>query len=211
MSSPTPVPPDASSDASSEVSPPTPLAERVRRFGETAILTRANVVTIARLVFTVPVLALILDEGSSWLTFTGWFVLSVTDGLDGWIARRDGTTRSGAFLDPLADKVLVLGGFFALAINGDFAWLPVVIVAVRELGISLYRSAAGRRGISLPARQLGKWKAVFQFLAVGFVLLPWTADYGWFHDFWLWTAVIISVVSAIDIVRQGWVESRNEV
>ncbi len=207
MSAPTPVPPDASPAAPG----PTPLSERVRRFGETAILTRANIVTIARLVFTVPVLALILDEGSSWLTFSGWFVLSVTDGLDGWIARRDGTTRSGAFLDPLADKVLVLGGFFALAINGDFAWLPVVIVAVRELGISLYRSAAGRRGISLPARQLGKWKAVFQFLAVGFVLLPWTADLEWFQAFWLWAAVVISVVSAIDIVRQGWVEARHEV
>jgi CDP-diacylglycerol--glycerol-3-phosphate 3-phosphatidyltransferase len=205
-----PTSPSPSSDEA-RTPAPTPLVERVRRFGETAILTRANVVTIARLVFTVPVLALILDEGSSWLTFSGWFVLSVTDGLDGWIARRDGTTRSGAFLDPLADKVLVLGGFFALAINGDFAWLPVIIVAVRELGISLYRSAAGRRGISLPARQLGKWKAVFQFLAVGFVLLPWTADLGWFQDFWLWTAVIISVVSAIDIVRQGWVEARNEV
>jgi CDP-diacylglycerol--glycerol-3-phosphate 3-phosphatidyltransferase len=180
---------------------------RVRRFGETAILTRANLVTIARLVFTIPVLALVLDEGSSWLTFGGWFVLSVTDGLDGWIARRDGTTRSGAFLDPLADKCLVLGGFIVLAINGDFAWLPVGIVAARELGISLYRSAAGRRGISLPARQLGKWKAVFQFLAVGFVLLPWTADLEWFHDVMLWTAVAISVVSAVDIVRQGWVEA----
>jgi CDP-diacylglycerol--glycerol-3-phosphate 3-phosphatidyltransferase len=184
---------------------------RVRRFGETAILTRANLVTIARLVFTVPVLALMLDEGSSWLTFGGWFVLSVTDGLDGVIARRDGTTRSGAFLDPLADKFLVLGGFIVLAINGDFAWLPVGIVAARELGISLYRSAASRRGISLPARQLGKWKAVFQFLAVGFVLLPWTADLEWFLDVMLWTAVVISVVSAVDIMRQGWVEARNEV
>ena len=48
---------------------------------------------------------------------------------------------------------------------------------------------------------------MFQFLAVGFVLLPWTADLGWFQDFWLWSAVAISVVSAIDIVRQGWVEA----
>jgi len=180
---------------------------RIRRFGETAILTRANLVTIARLVFTIPVLLLMLDQGSSWTTFIGWFVLSVTDGLDGWIARRDGTTRSGAFLDPLADKCLVLGGFIVLAVNGDFAWLPVGIVVAREVGISLYRSAAGRRGISLPARQLGKWKAVFQFLAVGFVLLPWTADLEWFHDVMLWSAVAISVVSAIDIVRQGWVEA----
>ena len=182
-------------------------SSRVRRFGDEAIATPANFITVARLVLAVPTLLLIVDEGSTWLTVSLWFVLTTTDGLDGWLARRDGTTRSGAFLDPLADKFLVLGGFIVLAVNGDFAWLPVGIVVVREVGISVYRSGASRRGISLPARQLGKWKAVFQFLAVGFVLLPWTADLGWFHDVMLWTAVGISVVSAIDIVRQGWVEA----
>ena len=100
------------------------LTERAKRFGETAINTPANIVTGLRLLFTIPVLVWILDEhDATWTTFTGWMVLWVTDGLDGWLARRDGTTRSGAFLDPLADKVLVLGGFFALAIRGDFAWL----------------------------------------------------------------------------------------
>ena len=54
------------------------------------------------------------DEGATWLTVSLWFVLSCTDGVDGWVARRDGTTRSGAFLDPLADKVLTIGGFVAL-------------------------------------------------------------------------------------------------
>ncbi len=156
---------------SAEPPSPTPLAERVRRFGETAILTRANVVTIARLVFTIPVLALILDEGSSWLTFSGWFVLSVTDGLDGWIARRDGTTRSGAFLDPLADKVLVLGGFFSLAIDGSFAWLPVIIVAVRELGMtySSFMSGLKRAQIEIDRKVLAdlavRDKAAFSKIA----------------------------------------------
>ncbi|HUV10833.1 MAG TPA: CDP-alcohol phosphatidyltransferase family protein [Acidimicrobiia bacterium] len=186
-----------------------PAVERIKRYTESAILTRANVVTIARVVLTVPVLLLVLDEGSSWLTWGGWFFLSVTDGLDGWIARRDGTTRSGAFLDPIADKFLVLGGFVVLAINDDFSWVPVILVIVREVGISVYRSAAGRRGISLPARQLGKWKAVLQFLAVGFVLFPPTADADTFHLVMLWSAVAISLVSALDIVRLGWVEARD--
>src|SRR5262249_5462411 len=85
-------------------------AARVRRDGDEATATPANLVTIARLILAVPTLLLVVDQGSSWLTVSLWFVLTTTDGLDGWLARRDGTTRSGAFLDPLADKFLVLGG-----------------------------------------------------------------------------------------------------
>ncbi len=180
-----------------------------KRFGDEAIATPANFVTVARLVLAVPTLLLIIDIGSSWVTFWLWFLLTTTDGLDGWLARRDGTTRSGAFLDPLADKFLVLGGFFALGINGDFSWAAVIIVTVREVGVSIYRSFAGKRGISLPARRLGKWKAFFQFLAVGVVLLPIT--YGWatFHDALLWFAVALSVLSGLDIVLSGFRSSRK--
>ena len=183
---------------------------RVRRFGDGAIATPANFITVARLVLAVPTLLLVVDVGSTWLTFSLWFVLTTTDGLDGWLARRDGTTRSGAFLDPLADKFLVLGGFFALGINGDFSWAAVIIVTVREVGVSMYRSYVARRGLSLPARRLGKWKAFFQFIAVGFVLLPLT--YGWatFHDALLWFAVGLSVVSGLDIVISGYRLSKKE-
>src|SRR5919106_2052977 len=127
-------------------------AAPLRRFGESAIATRANAFTIARLVLTAPVLLLIVVEGASWVTVTGWLVLACTDGVDGWLARRDGTTRSGAFLDPLADKVLVIGGFLALGVRGDISWIPVLLIVGREAGIQVYRSLAGRRGISLPAR-----------------------------------------------------------
>ena len=176
-------------------------AERVRRFSETAIKTPANVVTFVRLLFSVPVLVWILDEGdATWGTFAGWMALWLTDGLDGWLARRDGTTRSGAFLDPLADKILVLGAFFALAVRGDFAWVPVAIVAGREVAVSIYRSLEGRRGISLPARRLGKWKATFQFFAVALVLCPLTADDANLHDTALWVAVVFSLVSAVDLL-----------
>jgi CDP-diacylglycerol--glycerol-3-phosphate 3-phosphatidyltransferase len=179
-------------------------SERTFRFGEGAILTPANLVTIARLLLAVPTVLLIADRGSSWLTVGLWFVLACTDRLDGWLARRDGTTRSGAFLDPLADKFLVIGGFAALGIRGEFSWVAVVIVAVREVGISLYRSFAARRGISLPAQRMGKWKAFFQFLAVGVVLLPWTYEWATVHDVILWIAVALTVVSALDILRHGW-------
>jgi CDP-diacylglycerol--glycerol-3-phosphate 3-phosphatidyltransferase len=179
---------------------PTPV-ERARRFGETAIKTPANAVTVMRLLFAIPVLVWILDQhDASWGTFAGWFFLSVTDGLDGWLARRDGTTRSGAFLDPLADKILVTGGFVALAIHGDIAWLPVLIIAAREGGVSVWRSLAGRRGISVPARQLGKWKASAQFFAVGIVLFPPTEDLPHLYNAFVWLAVALSVISALDLI-----------
>lgn len=181
----------------------TPEVERgeiLKRFGPGAIRTPANVITIARLVLAVPTLFLIVDRGSSWLTVALWFVLSVTDGLDGWLARRDGTTRAGAFLDPLADKFLAVGGFTALAIRGDTSWIPVLIIAGREVAISLYRSYEGRRGVSLPARQLGKWKTFIQMCAIGFVLLPFTADAHTLQNVVIWSAVALTVVSAVDIV-----------
>ena len=181
------------------MSAPTP-AERLRRVGPGAIRTPANLVTVGRLVAAVPALLLILRVGSSWWTVAVWFVLSVTDGLDGWLARRDGSTRAGAFLDPLADKFLAIGGFTALALRGDVAWLPVVIMAGREAVISLYRSYEGRRGVSLPARQLGKWKTFIQMSAIGFVLLPFTADLGWLQVAVTWAAVALTVVSAVDII-----------
>jgi CDP-diacylglycerol--glycerol-3-phosphate 3-phosphatidyltransferase len=185
------------------------ISERARRFGETAIKTPANLVTLLRLLFAIPVLVWILDaRAGSWGTFAGWLVLWLTDGLDGILARRDGTTRSGAFLDPLADKILVIGGFVALAIRGDFAWLAVAIVVARELFISAYRTYEARQGYSMPARRLGKWKANVQFLAVAVVLFPPTADLGWLHDVVLWIAVAWSLASAVDLVvasRRGGV------
>jgi CDP-diacylglycerol--glycerol-3-phosphate 3-phosphatidyltransferase len=179
---------------------PTP-AERARRFGETAIKTPANVVTFMRLLFAIPVLVWILDQrDANWGTFAGWLVLALTDGLDGWLARRDGTTRSGAFLDPLADKILVAGAFVALAVRGDLAWLPVIIIITREVGVSVWRTLAGRRGVSLPARRLGKWKANFQFLAVAVVLFPPAEDAAHLSNAFLWLAVAFSVVSALDLI-----------
>lgn len=184
--------------------------ERLRRFGPGAIRTPANVITSLRLVLAIPALFLIVDLGSTWLTVGLWFVLSVTDGLDGWIARRDGTTRAGAFLDPLADKFLAVGGFSALAIRGDISWIPVIVIAGREVIISIYRSVEGRKGISLPARQLGKWKTFIQMAAIGFVLLPLTADLRWLWLSAIWAAVVLTVVSGIDVIAAARRPIRGE-
>jgi CDP-diacylglycerol--glycerol-3-phosphate 3-phosphatidyltransferase len=178
-------------------------APRLTRFGPSALLTRANVVTLGRLALTVPLLAMISAEGPSWRATIGWVVLGSTDGFDGWLARRDGTTRSGAFLDPLADKFLALGGLCALAAQQIFPWFAVGLVTVREVGISAYRAAAGRRGVSLPARRLGKFKTVFQLVAVGLALWPPTAARPRFALSVLWVAVALTVVSGLDILFHG--------
>jgi CDP-diacylglycerol--glycerol-3-phosphate 3-phosphatidyltransferase len=183
-----------------------PIA-RAKRFGPEAVATPANFITVARLLFAIPTLILIAREGATWLTVSLWFVLSCTDGVDGWIARRDGTTRSGAFLDPLADKFLTIGGFVALVARGDIWWVPVALIAAREVMVSIYRSAAARRGISLPARQLGKWKAVVQMLAVGAYLLPPVQHLTEFKVSVLWIAVVFTIISGVDIVRRGWREA----
>ena len=117
-------------------------------FGPSALATPANGVTVGRLL-AAPFLFVMIDgtEGS-WPAFVLWFVLCATDGIDGFLARRHGTTRSGAFLDPLADKVLVLGAMFALVKQDVFWWLPVALIAAREIAISMYRSMAGRQGIT---------------------------------------------------------------
>ena len=78
------------------------------------------------------------------------------------------------------------------------------MIAARELFVSVYRMLAGRRGISLPARPLGKYKAFFQYLAVGAVLLPWTADDIGLQQVVLGVVVALTVVSAADIVHHGW-------
>ena len=65
-------------------------------------------------------------KGASWLTVVVGAAVAFSDGIDGWVARRQGATRSGAFLDPLADKVVVLSALFALAAEGHLPWLPVV-------------------------------------------------------------------------------------
>lgn len=165
-------------------------------FGPSALATPANAVTVLRLAVTPVLVATIIDRGASWITLGLWFVLASTDGIDGWMARRHGTTRSGAFLDPLADKVLVLGGMFALVSRQQFWITPVALLTVREVGISLYRGWAGQRGVSIPARRGAKLKTVVEDLAVGLAVMPLTADHRLVATSILWAAVVLAFWTA---------------
>ena len=174
-------------------------------FGPTALATPANYITIVRLLVSPVLFVMITDGGAGWGAFALWTVLCLTDGVDGFLARRHGTTRSGAFLDPLADKVLVLGALVALVDIGRFAVVPVAIIALREVFISMYRSYWGRRGRSIPARQGAKVKTVVQQFAVAFALLPVVADDpAWVADGLLWAAVALTVVTGVQYVIDGW-------
>lgn len=163
-----------------------------------AIATWANLVTISRFLVA-PLVFWMFPDGpqGSWPAFLLWFVLCVSDGIDGWLARRHGTTTLGTFLDPLADKVLVLGAMFTLVSRSMFSIVPVVIIAARELIISLYRSFVGAKGISVPASKLAKWKTVTQQLSVGFAIAPLTSmDAKWLWNGLLWISVVLALVSA---------------
>jgi len=161
------------------------------------IATWANAITVGRLLLS-PLMfwAIPNHDQGSWIAFTMWFVFCSSDGIDGWIARRHGTTSAGAFLDPLADKVLILGAMFTLVSTGVFWVVPVIVIAAREFVISVYRVLVGGRGISVPASKLAKYKTLAQQLAVAFALMPLTAlDATWLWQGFLWAAVVLAVVS----------------
>src|SRR5688572_19646885 len=173
-------------------------------YGPSALLTPANAITLARLAIVPVLLASIVETGDSWSTLALWILLASSDGIDGWLARKQGTTRSGAFLDPLADKVLVLGAMFVLVVEGFFWWLPVALIAFREIAMSAYRSYMARRGVSIPARRSAKVKTVFQEVAVGFALLPPAAEHAdWIADVVLWMAVVLTVVTGVQYLQDG--------
>lgn len=172
-------------------------------FGPSALATPANAVTVLRLLVSVPLLMMVVAEHDTWPAVVLWTVLCVTDGIDGYLARRHGTTRSGAFLDPLADKVLVLGTMIALVAAGVFWWVPVLVVGVREVGISLFRSYWGRQGLAVPASKLAKVKTVTQEVAVGLAILPLTADRRWVATSVLWAAVVLTVITGVQYVAAG--------
>jgi CDP-diacylglycerol---glycerol-3-phosphate 3-phosphatidyltransferase len=164
-----------------------------------AVKTWANLVSVSRVLIAPFMFVLIPDEpGGSWVAFALWFVLCCTDGIDGYLARRHGSTTVGAFLDPLADKVLVLGAMFFLVSNDTYSIIPVAIIAARELAISLYRTFVGAKGISVPASKIAKLKTLTQQLSVGFAIAPLTSlDAKWLWNGLLWISVALALVSGV--------------
>ncbi|HVB92872.1 MAG TPA: CDP-alcohol phosphatidyltransferase family protein [Acidimicrobiales bacterium] len=195
VSASSPDPDPASTRLTSRVPPST--------FGPSALLTPANGITVLRLLATPLLIALIMMWGADWTNFVVWGALSLTDGIDGWVARRQGTTRSGAFLDPLADKAVVLGALFALVAKSIVWWPPVVIIAVREVYMSIYRSVVGRKGVSIPARNTAKVKTLLQSVAVALCLLPPLARHHSVLVAAIWAATSLTVFTGAQYYLDG--------
>ena len=126
---------------------------------------------------------------------------SFTDWLDGYLARRwKITTILGAFLDTIADKLLVAGTLFALVEVGRvWAWAAIIIVG-REIAISGLRGVAAMDGVQVLPSIWGKWKATIQYLAIFLAMLRNPTEYGGLHiDQWaMLVAVAVTLLSGVE-------------
>jgi CDP-diacylglycerol--glycerol-3-phosphate 3-phosphatidyltransferase len=151
--------------------------------GQPSPLNVPNAITVARIAL-VPLFV--------WLTLnfplgelTGWwgvlvFVLAIsTDGIDGAIARRRGlVTNLGKILDPIADKALTGAGFLLLSWYGLVPFWAVVLILVRELGITAYRLVVVRKRV-LAANRGGKLKTTLQAIVIPLLLSPLANNFAW--------------------------------
>jgi CDP-diacylglycerol--glycerol-3-phosphate 3-phosphatidyltransferase len=111
-------------------------------------------------------------EGS-WAAWAAFTVAAASDGLDGYLARRHRmTTTTGAWLDPLSDKLLVGAPAIALSVLDLFPWWATVLIVGRELLVTALRWRLDRRGVSMPASDVAKAKTVVQLVALGAAMAP---------------------------------------
>jgi CDP-diacylglycerol--glycerol-3-phosphate 3-phosphatidyltransferase len=132
-------------------------------------------------------------------------VASLTDWLDGYLARRrKQVTPLGQFMDPLADKLLITAALVSL-VQMDLAqsWMVVVILG-REFAVTVLRSIAHSRGVAIPASPLGKFKMASQVVAILLLILGREHLQQFFvlGQIALWVAVLTAVVSAVDYFRR---------
>ena len=136
----------------------------------------------------------------SWLDYFAaliFVIASITDFFDGFIARNfNAVSKLGEILDPLADKMLVLGAFLGLLyLHRANAW-AVYLILVREFFITGLRVAMAAEGLSVKASFAGKVKTVSQMGAIGFLLMNWP-----FANLLLWIAVILTIYSGLDYLK----------
>ncbi|MDE2221841.1 MAG: CDP-diacylglycerol--glycerol-3-phosphate 3-phosphatidyltransferase [Candidatus Omnitrophica bacterium] len=172
-----------------------------------------NTLTLSRIVLAA-VLVLLLHERS--LTGNIWAVIvfviaSLTDFFDGHLAKTRGVISDfGKIMDPIADKVLMLSVFAVLAHLGQIAAWMFIVIAVREVGVTLYRLQAMRQGLVLPAEKAGKMKTVAQMIAVSSLLLYLVArQFEGVLNWWaqinyilMLAAVVLTVYSGIECLRR---------
>ncbi len=130
--------------------------------------------------------------------FVAFLVASLSDSLDGYLARRSGTiTRLGQFADPLADKILVGAALVVLVGDEGFPLWAALVIAVRELAVQVLRIRRTTGGRTMPASPFAKAKTATQIGMVGWWLLPWASTNPG-HWAWLAAALITTTASGLE-------------
>ncbi len=172
-----------------------------------------NIITFCRIIIAPVLFVLLLPSPGrfmSFLTALIFIIASVTDFLDGYLARRMNLVTSlGKFLDPLADKLLVgVALIMMIPLERVPPWIVAFIVA-REILVTSLRMVAIREGMIIEASSMGKYKMVFQIVAVSGLLIHYEYDFGYFSlNFhcmgivFLYIALIITLWTGVDYFKR---------
>ena len=169
-----------------------------------ALVNLPNALTVLRL-FLVPVfVAFLAAGGTGWRigAFVVFAVASVTDLLDGELARRGGQiTDFGKIADPIADKALTGSALITLSVLGELPWWVTVVIMTREVGITLLRFWVIRHGV-IAASRGGKVKTVLLMVAIGLYILPIHADI--VRAVLMGAALVVTVLTGADYVLRAF-------
>lgn len=172
------------------------------------LLNVANMLTVSRLAL-VPVFLVTLFAGGghnqSWrmIATLVFAIAAITDNIDGHLARKLGlVTDFGKIADPIADKALTGAALVGLSILGDLPWWVTVVIAVRELGITLLRFVVIRYGV-IPASRGGKWKTLTQIVAIGLFLFPLPSAIDPVRWLIMGVALVLTVATGLDYIVQA--------
>lgn len=171
-------------------------------------LNLPNTITLIRIgMIPLIMLFLLLPIPGKYLLSAILFIgASATDGLDGHIARsRNMVTTLGKFLDPLADKLLILSTLICLMANEKAGAVAIIIILTRELMVTGLRAIAADKGVVIAASYFGKVKTVSQIVAISYILIAgqFTALPAWLGTLFLWIAVVITILSGVDYFYKG--------
>ncbi len=166
----------------------------------TEIWNLPNSLTLLR-IFLVPFLVVVLLTKFSNFVGLGIFLLAaITDYFDGYFARRlKKTTRLGALLDPIADKLLMSAAFVSLVELGVAkAWMVVIIIG-REFAVSGLRAIAAQQGVTIAASPLGKTKMITQVIAISLLIVGYElGEFRFIGEVGLWLVMLFALGSGID-------------
>jgi CDP-diacylglycerol---glycerol-3-phosphate 3-phosphatidyltransferase len=153
-------------------------------------------------VLLVPILVLLIlarERSASYAAAAVFAVGAFTDGVDGYLARRfAAVTRTGQWLDPLADKLLVSAPVLTLTALGRFPVWAAATIVVRELGVSGLRIWLGLRGRAMPASGPAKLKTILQLSAIALYILPLGPGANDVKLGLLVAAVVLTVATGVD-------------